>query len=164
MTGQKVESDIGSMFGLHGRNYVVTGGAQGIGFAITKAIAKLGGNVVAMDIKDQPRAEFYELSKQFGVLVEFVQADVTKQDSLKSAFEQAVNVLGSVDGCVTCAGIALDKKFEEHTWEDVQNILNINASPWLSHSLARDYNSELCLTTASRFLALFSQRNLQLSK
>lgn len=136
MTGQKLESDIGSRFGLNGRNYIVTGGAQGIGFALTKAIAQLGGNVVAMDIKDQPSAEFFELSKQFGVLVEFVQADVTKQDSLKSAFERAVNVLGSVDGCVTCAGVALDKKFEEHTWEDVQKILDINVSPWLPHSFA----------------------------
>lgn len=124
------------MFSLKGRNYVVTGGAQGIGLSITKAIAQLGGNVVAMDIKDQPKPEFFELSKEFGVRVEFLQADVTKQDSLKSAFERAVDVLGSVDGCVTCAGIALDKRFEDHTWEDVQKILDINVSHCLPHRVA----------------------------
>jgi len=140
MTNQKSQDALGGVFGLNGRNYVVTGGAQGIGFALTKAIAQLGGNVVAMDIKDQPKPEFFELSKQFGVHVEFIQADVTKQESLKSAFGRAVDVLGSIDGCVTCAGIALDKQFEEHTWEDVQRILDINVSHWLCHQFACCYD------------------------
>lgn len=128
MTNYVSQDDTGRTFGLKGRNYIVTGGAQGIGFSIAKAIAQLGGNVVAMDIKDHPKPEFFDLAKEFGVITGFIQADVTNQDSLKSGFERAVKMLGSVDGCVTCAGIALDKKFEDHTWEDVQKILNINVS------------------------------------
>ena len=128
MAETSAPKDFFSLFGLKRRNYVVTGGAQGIGFAITKAIAQVGGNVVAMDIKDKPTPEFLELSGKFGVGVTFLQTDVTNESSLKAAFGRAVDVLGSIDGCVTCAGIAIDKPFEEHTWEEVRRVLDINVS------------------------------------
>jgi NADPH:quinone reductase-like Zn-dependent oxidoreductase len=121
-------NNLASRFGVTGRNYIVTGGAQGIGFATVKAIAEAGGNVVAVDIKENPSPELLKLADTFRVKVKYIQADVTKEPSLKAAFQGAIDLLGGIDGCVTCAGIAIEKPFEEHTFDEVRNILDINVS------------------------------------
>lgn len=118
------------MFELRGRNYVVTGGAQGIGFAVTRAICEMGGNVAVMDIQDAPvdEAEWKGLGANFGAKTVYIQTDVTKQESLNAAFARAVQELGSIDGLVPAAGIAIDKPFVEQTWEEFTRIQEINAS------------------------------------
>ena len=116
------------MFELRGRNYVVTGGAQGIGFACTRAICEMGGNVAVMDIQEKPVDDFDSLSKTFGTKTLYLRADVTKEDSLNAAFEQAVEKLGSIDGLVPAAGIAIDKPFIEQTWEEFTRIQEVNVS------------------------------------
>lgn len=116
------------MFELRGRNYVVTGGAQGIGFAVTRAICEMGGNVAVMDIQERPvdEKEWNSLSQNFGAKTVYIQTDVTKQESLNAAFARAVKELGSIDGLVPAAGIAIDKPFIEQTWEEFTRIQEIN--------------------------------------
>lgn len=120
--------DVRPMFELRGRNYVVTGGAQGIGFAVTRAICEMGGNVAVMDIQDKPvdEKEWTNLSKKFGSKTVFIQTDVTKQESLNAAFAKAIQELGSLDGLVPAAGIAIDKPFIDQTWEEFTRIQEIN--------------------------------------
>jgi NAD(P)-dependent dehydrogenase (short-subunit alcohol dehydrogenase family) len=120
---------ISSKFGLNGKSFVVTGGAMGIGYAITKDIAESGGNVAVLDLRDEPLGDVYGLSKQFGVKAEYFQCDVSKEESLRTAFAKAVESLGSIDGIVTAAGIAIDKAFTEQKWEEVEKVLQVNVSP-----------------------------------
>ena len=123
--------DVRPMFELRNRNYIVTGGAQGIGFAVTRAISELGGNVAVLDVQEKPTDEFYTLSHRFGNKTLYIQADVTVQDSLNSAFSKALAGLGSVDGLVPAAGIAIDKPFIEQTWADFTRIQDVNVG-WLA--------------------------------
>ena len=122
--------DIRQMYSLTGRNYIVTGGGQGIGFAISRAICEMGGNVVVLDIRDKPVDAFESLSSQFNVRAEYIQTDVTKEESLTSAFNQAISKLGSLDGLVPAAGIVIDKPFVEQTWGEVDRIQQVNV--WTS--------------------------------
>lgn len=117
---------IRSLFELKGRNYIVTGGAQGIGFATTRAICEMGGNVAVLDIQSKPREDLDAVAKEFGTKVAYFQADVADESSLQSAFDQAVSFLGTLDGAVTAAGIAIDKAFVEQTWQEVERIQKIN--------------------------------------
>jgi sorbose reductase len=55
-------------------------------------------------------------------------ADVTQEQSLTDAFEEAKKALGTIDGCVTAAGISLDKPFEKQTWAEVARVHDINVS------------------------------------
>lgn len=135
MSQSAASNDLASLFGLKGRSYVITGGAQGIGLAISKAIAQAGGHIVAMDIQDDPKPEFLEFPGKFGVKAIYIKTDVTSEASLKAAFERAVDALGSIHGCVTCAGIAMEKPFEEHTWEEVRRVMDINVSCSLPYLL-----------------------------
>ncbi|VUC26050.1 unnamed protein product [Clonostachys rosea] len=116
------------MFELRGRNYVVTGGAQGIGFAATHAICELGGNVVVMDIQEKPTSDFYALAETFKVKTIYLQTDVTNEESLSAAFASAVEHLGSIDGLFPAAGIAIDKPFVEQTWQEFTRIHEINCN------------------------------------
>ncbi|KAK2593875.1 hypothetical protein QQS21_008395 [Conoideocrella luteorostrata] len=119
--------DVRPMFELRNQSYVVTGGAQGIGYACTRAICEMGGNVAVLDIQEKPVDEFFQLADRYGVKTTYIQADVTQQESLNAAFEQALAGLGGrIDGCVPAAGVAIDKPFLEQTWEEFTRIQDIN--------------------------------------
>lgn len=118
--------DVRPMFELRGRNYLVTGGAQGIGFAATRAICELGGNVAILDVQNAPVKEFNDLAAKYNVKTFYFQADLTQQDRLNAGFDQALEALGSIDGCVPAAGIAIDKPFVDQTWEEFTRIQDIN--------------------------------------
>lgn len=86
------------LFELKGRNYIVTGGGRGIGYAITRAIAEMGGSVVVLDILDHPVQDFESLGRDLGVKASYVRADVTDEASLNNGFALAMAELGTLDG------------------------------------------------------------------
>ncbi|KAG9772618.1 NAD(P)-binding protein, partial [Aureobasidium melanogenum] len=116
------------MFDLKDRNYIITGGGRGIGYAITRAIAEMGGNVAVLDILDTPVKDFGTLEGDLGVKARYFHADVTNEHSLTQGFEQSIAEFGSLDGCVTAAGIALDKPFVEQTWKEVSRVQDVNVT------------------------------------
>ncbi|KAL1582530.1 hypothetical protein WHR41_08703 [Cladosporium halotolerans] len=120
--------DVRPTFELTGRNYIVTGGAQGIGFTISRAICEMGGNVSIWDIQNEPvdKKEFDALSSKFGSKTLYIQTDVTKQESLEAAFQKTLDTFKTIDGCVPAAGIAIDKPFVDQTWEEFTRIQEIN--------------------------------------
>ncbi|KAJ4151181.1 hypothetical protein LMH87_011896 [Akanthomyces muscarius] len=119
-------SNVRPRFELTGRTYVVTGGAQGIGFALSTAICEMGGNVAVWDIQPEPIDEFGTLSERFGTKTLYIQTDVTKQESLQAAFQKTLDEFKTVDGCVPAAGIAIDKPFVDQTWDEFNRIQEIN--------------------------------------
>ncbi|KAH8169367.1 enoyl-(Acyl carrier protein) reductase domain-containing protein [Sarocladium implicatum] len=113
-------------FQLTGRTFIVTGGAQGIGFALAHAICEMGGNVAVWDIQSQPVGDLASLSTKFGTKAIYIQTDVTSQESLQKSFDKTLEEFKTVDGCVPAAGIAIDKPFIEQTWEEFNKIQEIN--------------------------------------
>ena len=111
---------------LKGRNILITGGGRGIGFAICKAIAQLGGNVAVIDALSEPVEEFHTLGDKFGTKTFYQKADVTHQHSLESAFSTAAKEVGPFQGCVPAAGIALDKPLADHGWNESLKVLMVN--------------------------------------
>jgi hypothetical protein len=87
---------------LRGKNFVVTGGGRGIGYAATRAIAEMGGNVSVLDVLPEPVEDFEQLSSEFGVKSLYINTDVTKQESLATAFEQTAKEFGGIDGWYVC--------------------------------------------------------------
>lgn len=128
-TAQLADGDlrpVRSAFELTGKNFMVTGGGRGIGYAATRAIAEMGGNVAVLDVLPKPVDDFERLQNEFRIKTMYINADVTDEASLTRAFAEAVEAFGSIDGCVTAAGISLDKPFVEHNPEEVARLLKIN--------------------------------------
>jgi NAD(P)-dependent dehydrogenase (short-subunit alcohol dehydrogenase family) len=84
-------------FGLHDKVAVVTGGAGLIGSAICHAMTKAGANVV---IAENDKAKGIELQNQIkdsGLNAEFVDMDVTVDDSVISGINEVVKKFGKID-------------------------------------------------------------------
>ena len=87
------------MFSLAGKRAFVTGGTSGIGRAVAEAYAELGAKVVVADIVDG-----VDFARETGA--DFVHVDVSDEESVASALEQAVDVSGGkLDVVVLNAGV-----------------------------------------------------------
>ncbi|XEV01217.1 hypothetical protein FSHL1_006504 [Fusarium sambucinum] len=114
-------------FDLSNKNFLLTGGGGGIGFACAKAIAQLGGSVAIIDTAPEPVEEFKSLGKRYGIKTFYTRGDVTKQDSLEKAFAECVDAMGGkLHGALTAAGIVMDTPILQADWEVTQRTLNVN--------------------------------------
>ena len=98
------------LFDLTGKNFIVTGGGRGIGYAITRAIAEMGGNVAVLDVLGAPVKDFGTLEHDFGVKTRYLRADVTEEKSLTKGFEQSISELGSLDGWYVILKLTLGRR------------------------------------------------------
>ncbi|CEL10334.1 hypothetical protein ASPCAL13455 [Aspergillus calidoustus] len=118
-------TSVAEKLSLAGKVTVITGGARGIGLTLAETVAGLGSDVVILDVL-QPERELSELEKTYGKRIRYYRMDVTSKPGMDAAFASAINDFGRIDNCITSAGIALDKPFFEHTWEESRRLLDIN--------------------------------------
>lgn len=105
--------------GLKGRAAAITGGSKGIGKAIGRGLAAEGVNLVLLARgKEQLEKTAEEISKEFGVQVLPVVADITNTDSLKAAAAAAKNRFGTVHIVVNNAGGPMRRMDRQITWPD----------------------------------------------
>ena len=117
------------MVQLNGKVAIVTGGAKGIGKAITVALAQEGAKVVINYNSSKEATEnlVNELGKD-GHDVYAVQADVSKVEDANRLVEEAVNHFGKVDILVNNAGITRDRTFKKLNREDWERVIDVNLS------------------------------------
>jgi rhamnulose-1-phosphate aldolase/alcohol dehydrogenase len=113
---------------LAGKVALITGAASGIGRATAYRLAQDGAHVVVTDINAEAGREVaQDLSDRFGKgRGLFVELDVTREEQVIAAFEQAVLAYGGVDILVNNAGIAGGKPITETTladWRRNQDVL-----------------------------------------
>ncbi len=87
---------------------VITGGAQGIGFATAQKMSELGACVVILDINEQKLADAESTLNQSAPkgTVMAIKCDVTDPSSVQNAIEETILGFGGLDICVACAGNA----------------------------------------------------------
>lgn len=106
------------MQSLEGQHAIVTGGASGIGLAISKRLASAGARVtIASRNSDRATAIAAELKGVTGTSL-----DVTDAESIAAVFDAA----GPVDILVNNAGIAHAAPFDRTTLEQWTNLLAVN--------------------------------------
>ncbi|MCI0364667.1 MAG: SDR family oxidoreductase [Phycisphaerales bacterium] len=111
---------------LNGKNAIVTGGARGIGFAITQRLLASGASACVWD-RDQAA-----LDKAAGTLgdkkrVHTVRVDIANPDSVKAAAAQTISHFGKVDILVNNAGIAgVTKKLTDCPPAEWREVLEVN--------------------------------------
>ena len=89
---------------LAGRNAIVTGGAQGIGYAIAKRLLESGAAVVLWDI-DQPLLATASAALSASGTVETRVVELTDEASVAAATEASIASRGRIDIVVNNAGI-----------------------------------------------------------
>ena len=85
---------------LEGIGALVAGGASGLGEATARELAARGARVAIVDLNEQRGPE---LAEEIGGL--FTAADVTDEERVGAAVEEAVEAFGGLRLAVSCAGI-----------------------------------------------------------
>jgi glucose 1-dehydrogenase len=112
---------------LEGKVAVVTGGNSGIGKAIVLALAAHGADVV-IDYVSHPEAT-EDLERQVVALGEKavgVEADVSKEEDLRSLVDAAVSTWGRLDIWVNNAGMETRTSVLDTTVEQYEKVMDIN--------------------------------------
>jgi len=106
----------------------ITGGATGIGLAVSRSLAARGA-AVAIFARNAARAEDAAAAiRTSGGRCHAFAADVTQASSVDSAFEHALKTLGRVDILVNNAGLTRDGLFVRMSDEQWNEVLETNLS------------------------------------
>jgi len=85
-----------------GKVAVVTGGASGIGLAVTRAFVEKGGRVAIFDLNENTGQS---AAKELGASVIYANVNVAEESSLAAGIAKAMAAFGAIHACVNCAGI-----------------------------------------------------------
>ena len=99
-----------SWLGLEGKVAIVTGGACGIGRAVSQGLAEVGVNTVIADIDEKGGKNVaVDLKKQLGGEHVAVKTDVTDKTSVDAMVTAALDAFGRIDILINNAGILIPR-------------------------------------------------------
>jgi 3-oxoacyl-[acyl-carrier protein] reductase len=112
---------------LTGKVALVTGGSRGIGAAIAKRLATDGASVAITYSKgaDAAAAVVKAIESGGGKAVA-IRADSADAKAIQSAVDKTVSALGQLDILVSNAGIAVPKRFEDTSLEELDRLIDVN--------------------------------------
>ncbi len=128
---------------------LVTGGARGLGLAISLYYLKMGHSVVVNYNNSSDLA--LKLKSEYGDRVSIVKADVSDEDDVKRMFD----ALGKLDVVVNNAGIAKDSDPMEKSAEEFLEVIKVNLlGTFLVSKYAVNHVDKGCIVNVSSTNAL----------
>ncbi|MGB5667390.1 MAG: 3-oxoacyl-ACP reductase FabG [Maribacter sp.] len=104
---------------------IVTGGARGIGMAISELFAKEGATVIIMDLLPQGQQVADGINKAGGK-AEYHKVSVTDKGAVESLFKQINDKYGKLDILINNAGITRDRTLEKMSEEEWDSVIDVN--------------------------------------
>jgi len=158
---------------LSDRVGIVTGGARGIGAAITRTLTADGATVVVMGLEaDASRTESLKASLNGSAdRVMFLEGDVAQPDACRRVVEGVLENYGRIDFLVNNAGIVMDHTVRKMTVDEWQKVLQVNLSgPFfmmkavLDHMTQRRYGRIVNISSVVGHTGNFGQANYAAAK
>ena len=115
---------------LKQKSAIVTGSTSGIGLGLARAFAHHGADILLNGFGDAHEIEFTraELERQYGVMVRYSGADMSRPEQVRAMAELAQREFGKIDIVVNNAGIQHVAPIEEFADEKWDAVLAINLS------------------------------------
>jgi NAD(P)-dependent dehydrogenase (short-subunit alcohol dehydrogenase family) len=95
------------------RRVIVTGGASGLGAAVTHALVERGDRVGVIDRQPAEGSDH-------------VVADLADGSAARAATAELIERMGGVDAVVTCAGTDSCGPFDDVSWKDWERVVAVN--------------------------------------
>jgi len=109
---------------LNGQKAIVTGGARGIGSAAAVAFAEAGADVCLIDIRDS--SQTVSMIEAVGRKAYGIKADLSKEDEVNAAIDEAKKLLGKINVLFNNAGIAHCAPCEDMTFAEWRKVMDID--------------------------------------
>lgn len=134
----KLMNNSDTFFDLSSRVAVITGGARGIGLAISERFARAGASVAIVDRDEEACAAAVATLQAMGAKAMSVSIDVTVESEVEEMTQRVVSELGGYDILVCSAGIVGRNAFAwETSAEEWREVLDINLTGvWLCNKHA----------------------------
>lgn len=112
---------------LTGRSAFITGGAQGIGYAVARAFLEQGARVTIADVSVATLGQAHEMLKaEYGDAVRSVPLDVVDEAATQHVLAEAAQAHGGLDVVIANAGILMLKHTVDFTLEEWRRVIDIN--------------------------------------
>ena len=112
-----------------GKAFVVTGGASGIGRALTIELAKRGASVATADVNMDALEETAELARATAAgntRIVTYKLDVSKLEEWQAFRNKVLEEFGTIDGIINNAGITVSVPASQMTYADLDRVMGIN--------------------------------------
>ena len=106
-----------------GKNYIVTGGAGGIGGAVVDGIVEGGGHAIIVDINE---AAMQKYADKYGDKVTLANVNLADPEEIREKFGAMVTEFGAIHGLICVAGIISTAAFEDISQSEWDRVININ--------------------------------------
>jgi len=111
---------------LKGKVAVITGAAQGIGYATARKFLDEGASVALVDLSDEALQGARSQLKVNGEIIESFAVDVTRRDQLDRMVDRLRGRFGRIDILVNNAGITQDARIQNMTEEQFDRVIDVN--------------------------------------
>lgn len=157
---------------MSGKTAIITGGGQGLGAAIARALAQAGARVV-INYFDDPegvnRARATATAEAIGPAAQTIQADVRRLAEVEAMIQAAASSLGRLDVVVNNAGILRDRTLKKLSPDDWHAVIDTNLTGVYNVCKAAaerlsDGGRIINLASISAVVGFFGQTNYAASK
>jgi len=115
------------MFNLNGKSIIVTGGASGIGGAVSSLVAEAGSSVTIADLNAELGEQMVASITSAGGTAQYVQTNISDEESVKAMVDAAVARYGKLDGACNAAGVPqVGKKLADVSLQEWDRCHSIN--------------------------------------
>jgi len=111
---------------LKDKTAIVTGGAQGIGFATARKFLDEGARVVLCDLRQDYVDAAVRRLKRNGEIISGFAVDVTQRGQIEAMVQQVKATHGRIDTLVNNAGITLDARMQKMTEDQFDRVIAVN--------------------------------------
>lgn len=152
---------------FRGETHIVTGAAQGIGFAVAQALAVHGAQVVMVDLDPARLAQARDAIAAAGGIKPIASAaDVAQEAQVQQVVAEALKATGAIHGLVNVAGVTRDVRITKKSFDEFKFVLGVHlhgtflftrevaVQHW--HALFKDNGNQPLTDGANRYIVNFS--------
>ena len=119
---------LSELIDLSSKRAIVTGGATGIGHAISYRLAEAGAHVTIADINSEESEKVSADLDRLGYTVIFIQCDISNEENVKNMVKKAADKMGGIDILVNNAGIYPKIPFSQMTRDEFEKVMAVNVT------------------------------------
>ena len=114
------------MNSVNGKVIIVTGGGQGLGAAICRALAEDGATVIPVDVKAEKLEKLVQELNANGSTVAGYEMNVADEKNVEEVIDQIINQHGKIDVVINNAGIDYTMSIEEISYDQFHRVIDVN--------------------------------------